>query len=150
VTDLVDSETYVADVALLDRLSAAKLEAEAETVRAEGWKWVEIMPDASYEALSGYRWQPGKRKPLPGKKQPTLDKLQAQRDALAEEYSDEDIAKVAALDEQIAAIEEASLTWSDWQKKHCGAIVSIGYDGSVEITRGLVAPQEGGKGGRGG
>jgi ParB family chromosome partitioning protein len=42
VTDLFESETYLADVALLDRLCAQKLEREGETVRAESWKWVEI------------------------------------------------------------------------------------------------------------
>jgi ParB family chromosome partitioning protein len=144
VTDLFESETYVADVALLDRLCAEKLETEAATVRAEGWKWVEIMPDASYEALSTYGRQSGKRDPLPAKKQKALEKLQAQRDALAEqdEYSDEDAAQIEALDAQIAALEESTLTWSDRQKKHCGATVSIGHDGSVDITRGLIAPAD--------
>jgi ParB family transcriptional regulator, chromosome partitioning protein len=144
ITDLFESDTYVADVALLDRLCAEKLETEAQAVRGEGWKWVEIMPEASYEAMSGYGRQSGKREPLPAKKQTALEKLQQQRDALAEqdEYSDEDAAQIDALDTQIAALEDASLTWSDRQKKRCGAVVSLGHEGRVEITRGLVAPAD--------
>jgi ParB family transcriptional regulator, chromosome partitioning protein len=144
ITDLFESETYVADVVLLDRLCAEKLEAEAQAVRADGWKWVEIMPEVSYEALSGYGRQPGKREPLPAKQQKALEKLLQQRDALAEkeEYSDEDAAQIDALDAQIATLEDASLTWSDRQKKRCGAVVTIGHDGNVEITRGLIAPAD--------
>jgi ParB family chromosome partitioning protein len=144
ITDLFESETYVADAALLDRLCAEKLEAEAQAVRAEGWKWVEIMPEASYEALSGYGRQSGTREPLPAKQQKALEKLQRQRDALAEkeEYSDEDAAQIDALDAQIAALEETALTWSDRQRTRYGAVVTIGHDGSVEITRGLIAPAD--------
>ena len=47
ITDLfrAESESYLTDPALLDRLVNEKLEREAEAVRQEGWKWVEIMPD---------------------------------------------------------------------------------------------------------
>jgi ParB-like chromosome segregation protein Spo0J len=43
VTDLFrnEDEGYLTDPALLDRLVKEKLEAEAETVRQEGWQWVE-------------------------------------------------------------------------------------------------------------
>ncbi len=56
VTDLFqsDDEGYLADPALLDRLCAERLEREAEAIRAEGWKWVQIMPEASYEAVRRY------------------------------------------------------------------------------------------------
>jgi len=144
VTDLFETDTYVADIALIDRLCAEKLEAEAQAVRGESWKWIEIMPEASYEALTGYGRQSGTREPLPAKKQKALEKLQQQRDALAEkeEYSDEDAAQIDVLDAQIATLEDASLTWSDRQKKRCGAVITIGHDGSVEITRGLIAPAD--------
>lgn len=144
ITDLFESETYVADVTLLDRLCAEKLEAEAQAIRAEGWKWVEIMLEVSYESLSGYGRQSGKLEPLPAKQQKLLEKLQQQRDALAEkdEYSDADAAQIDALDAQIATLEDASLTWSDRQKKRCGVVVTIGHDGNVEITRGLIAPAD--------
>src|SRR5208283_5019599 len=47
ITDLFQSRSgsYLTDPALLDRMVSEKLEREADTVRQEGWKWVEIMPD---------------------------------------------------------------------------------------------------------
>jgi ParB family chromosome partitioning protein len=45
--DLFDDENggYFADPALLDRLVLAKLEQEAQAVRAEGWAWVMVTPE---------------------------------------------------------------------------------------------------------
>ena len=48
--DLFESDDggWLQDPALLDSLVAAKLEREAEAVRAEGWRWVEVAPDFPY------------------------------------------------------------------------------------------------------
>ena len=42
-------------MALVDRLVADKLTAEAETIRAEGWKWIEVAPDFAYGHAFGLR-----------------------------------------------------------------------------------------------
>lgn len=44
-----DGGGWFDDPALLERLVREKLEAQAEAVRAEGWKWVEVAPDFSYD-----------------------------------------------------------------------------------------------------
>ena len=146
VTDLFQSETegYLADAALLDRLCAERLEREAEAVRAESWKWVEILPEASYEALRGYGRQQGKPQPMPAKQAKALAKVEAAREALAakDELTDEEAEKLEALDAQAAALAEVPVAWSERQKKRCGAVVSLGYDGELEITRGLIAPAD--------
>ena len=41
--------------ALVDRLVAERLEREAEAVRAEGWKWIEVAPDFPYGHSFGLR-----------------------------------------------------------------------------------------------
>lgn len=43
-----EHEGYLLDPEKLDRLVAEKLEALAEEVRGEGWKWVEINPNVDY------------------------------------------------------------------------------------------------------
>ena len=146
ITDLFQSETegYLADAALLDRLCAERLEREAEAVRQEGWKWVEILPEAAYEALRGYGRQQGKPQPMPAKQAKALAKVEAAREALAakDELTDEEAEKLEALDAQAAALAEVPVAWSERQKKRCGAVVSLGYDGELEITRGLIAPAD--------
>ena len=49
-----DDGGWLQDVALLDRLVTEKLKAEAETIAAEGWKWISVAVDFSYG-----RWNPG-------------------------------------------------------------------------------------------
>jgi ParB family chromosome partitioning protein len=39
---------WLQDVVLVDRLVAEKLEHEAEAIRAEGWKWIEVAPEFAY------------------------------------------------------------------------------------------------------
>jgi ParB family transcriptional regulator, chromosome partitioning protein len=146
VTDLFqsDDEGYLADPALLDRLCAERLEREAEAIRAEGWKWVQIMPEASFEAVRGYGRQHGKPQPMPAKQAKALAKVEAARDALTakDELTDEEADELEALDAEAAALSEPPVAWSERQKKRCGAVVSIGYDGDLDVTRGLIAPAD--------
>ena len=39
----------------VDRLVAEKLEQEAETIRAEGWKWIEVAPEFPHGHTHGSR-----------------------------------------------------------------------------------------------
>ncbi len=146
VTDLfqAEHEGYLADLVLLDRLSSARLEREAEVIRSEGWKWVEIMPDCSYEALRSYGRQRGKPQPTPAKQAKALAKAEAARDKLAEqdELTDEEAEELAELDEQILALTDVPVEWSDRQKKRSGAVVGIGHYGELNVTRGLIAPAD--------
>jgi ParB family transcriptional regulator, chromosome partitioning protein len=146
ITDLFqsDDEGYLTDPALLDRLCAARLEREAEAIGTEGWKWVQIMPEASYEALRGYGRQPGKPQPMPAKQAKALAKIEAAREELAakDELTDEEVDEIEALDREAAALAEPPVEWSDRQKKRCGAVVSLGYDGELDVTRGLIAPAD--------
>src|SRR5262245_42588177 len=43
-----DGGGWLQDVALLDRLAAEKLTAEAEKIAAEGWRWIEVAVDFRY------------------------------------------------------------------------------------------------------
>jgi ParB family chromosome partitioning protein len=59
-----DHDGYLADPALLDSLAADKLEATAESLRAEGWKWVEIMPRLDHSELGKFGSVEPKRQKL--------------------------------------------------------------------------------------
>ncbi|MET4365975.1 ParB family chromosome partitioning protein [Bradyrhizobium sp. LB8.2] len=55
VRDLFDKEStgYMKDEVLLTKLALEKLAAEAEKVKAEGWKWVEHAPSFDYDYKMG-------------------------------------------------------------------------------------------------
>ncbi len=50
-----DDGGWVEDVPRLERLVTDKLKAEAETIAAEGWKWIEVAVDFPYGHTSGMR-----------------------------------------------------------------------------------------------
>jgi ParB family chromosome partitioning protein len=147
ITDLfqTESEGYLTDPALLDRLVNEKLEREAEAVRQEGWSWVEIITDpAGFDALPEFGQVRGKRQPLPAKQAKALAKLERERDSLSEcdDPTCEQVERLDTLDAEIAALSETAFTFSDRQKARAGAIVSFDHRGKLEVMRGLVRPED--------
>ncbi len=76
-----DDGGWLQDPGLLDMLVAERLREEAETVRAEGWRWVEAAPDFAYGHTYGLRGLVGERHEL------TADE-EAAREALVTEYAE--------------------------------------------------------------
>jgi hypothetical protein len=54
----------------------------------------------------------------------------------------DEVARLDALDEEIAALSERTFVWSDRQKARGGAIVSITHDGKLGVMRGLIRPED--------
>ena len=50
-----DDGGWLQDPALLDRLVADKLQAKAESLRDEGWKWIAVATDFPYGHSAGLR-----------------------------------------------------------------------------------------------
>ena len=129
-----DSAGWITDPALLNRLVGEKLEREAESVRAQGWQWVEIVPDVAWDTLRAYdRMQPTPTAP----QQKALDKLYAERDKIDDEDS-EQAEKLFAKIEKL----ESEIAFSAEQKAASGAIVTISDEGEVEIIPGLVRRED--------
>jgi ParB family transcriptional regulator, chromosome partitioning protein len=80
ISDLFKEQNYVVDVALLDRLCAEKPEAEA--VRGEGWKWVEIVTNIDDAPLDAHKRQRGKYEPS-AKEAKRIGKLEAELEELS-------------------------------------------------------------------
>lgn len=147
--DLFDTEDhgYVQDAELLDRLVADKLAAAAEAVKAEGWSWVSVAPDFSYEEKSRFDRVFPDRARLPKKKAALLRKLTAQYDNLAEklEADEHDQRALPALEKvqsRIEALEALTVKWPAKAFAKAGAVITIAHDGSLEILRGLVRPED--------
>ena len=81
-----DDGGWLADPALVDRLVAEKLEADAAAIKAEGWKWVEAMVDLPYGYDEDCRYIEGTLEPPTEVDEARIAELRAEADALEAEW----------------------------------------------------------------
>src|SRR5512145_2009598 len=148
--DLFESDDggWLQDPALLDRLVAAKLEREAETVRTERWKWVEVAPDFPYGHTYGLRRLSGKEVPLTKKEAKARDALKTELDKLEKEYADaEEIpeevdARLGEVETALAEYEQRRVVYDPSEIARAGVFVSIDSSGTLHVERGYVRPED--------
>jgi ParB family chromosome partitioning protein len=143
-----DDGGWLQDAALLDRLVADKLKAEAESVAAEGWKWIEVAVDFPYGHTRALRELAGVESEMTAKERKALQALRTEQAKLEAEYQDaaevpdEVDQRVGEIQEAIEALEERPLTYGADEVKRAGAFVSIGADGRLRVERGFVRPED--------
>jgi ParB family transcriptional regulator, chromosome partitioning protein len=141
--DLFDSEDegYFTDSQLLDRLVLEKLNAATHFVRDEGWQWVEVHTHAPVGLLAQYRRADIMEVALGEEDAGRLSSLGERYDELVAAIADGDesgLAEIDRLADEIAALEEKQLVWSDDEKTRAGVIVTVDRDGQIEVIRGLL------------
>ncbi len=143
-----DDGGWLQDPALLDRLVAEKLEAEAATVRAEGWTWVEVALAFPYGHSRGLRRLAGEPVPLSEAEQATYDALHAEYERLeasepteAEEL-DRVARRLAEIDVELRALEERPLVYETAEVARAGVFVSVDVEGGLQVDRGYVRPED--------
>src|SRR3546814_2636384 len=138
-----NDEGWLQDVALLERLVAAKLTSEDETIKADGWRWIQIAQEFPYGHTGGLRR-------LMGEMQPLSDEAHAQREALRddmaeieERYSDTDEELPEEVDRRLGEIEtelddfeDRPVIYDPAEIARAGAFVSIDGDGRLKAERG--------------
>jgi ParB family transcriptional regulator, chromosome partitioning protein len=143
-----DDGGWLQDPALLDRLVAEKLEREAEAVRAEGWRWVEVAPEFPYGHTYGLRRLSGSEVPLTRKKTKAREALKAELDKIeatyaeAEEIPEEVDARLGEIETALAAFDERPVAYDPAEVARAGAFVSIDGSGSLRIERGYLRPED--------
>ncbi|WP_050385837.1 ParB/RepB/Spo0J family partition protein [Bradyrhizobium pachyrhizi] len=142
--DLFDDENggYFADPALLDRLVLAKLEQEAQAVRAEGWSWMMVTPEFDLRASSGMRRVHPAEPELSAKAQRKLEKLAAEYDELAavaeiETMTEAMQTRIDQLEADMEAL-KGQPVYDPADIAAGGAFVSLGFDGGVRVERGFI------------
>ena len=136
------------DVALLDRLVAEKLTAEAQAVGAEGWKWIEAALDFSYGHGAGLRRVYGQPPETSDEEQAAHETRTDELECLyaahegEEDVPDEAIARIEALEAEIAAFNNRPLAYDPAEVARGGAFVTIDQQGELRVERGFVRPQD--------
>lgn len=148
--DLFDEDRggWLEDAALLDRLVLEKLTAEAERIRAEGWKWVEAAVDLPYGFARGLRQIAPIHTAASEADLAEIALLQAEADALEAEWGDADTipdavdAKLTALDERIGSLAGGSWHYDPADMAIAGVFVTIDRTGALEVEPGWVRAED--------
>lgn len=143
-----DDGGWFEDPALLDRLVTEKLQAEAEMVAVEGWKWIEIALDLPYGYSHGLRSLSGDPAPMTNEEGAAHAKLLAEYRAVEEEYagqddiSDEIDTRLGVLEAEMEKIETRPLIFDPLEIGRAGAFVTLDRYGALAVYRGYVRPED--------
>ncbi len=148
VRDLFTEEGggFFEDAALLDRLALERLNAIADEVRAEGWKWVEAHLDFPYS--HGLRREYPRQVPLSETDQMRHEALRREWDDIAEQYEgDEEVpddveTRFNELEAAIEQFSERQRVFDPDVIARSGAFVSLDRDGDPQIERGFVRAED--------
>ncbi len=143
-----DDGGWLQDVGLLERLVAEKLDRDAEAVRAEGWKWVEVATDFPYGHTYGLRSIIGESAALTDEEQATVTALQAEAAELEETYAaaeelPEDVdQRFGEIETALGAFEDRPTVYDPAEIGRAGVFVSIDGSGKLRIERGYVRAED--------
>lgn len=140
-----DEGVFLLDAELLDRLVKDKLEAFADVVRAEGWKWVEAANELDYEARGAFRTRRPAPLPLSEEAEAEQRRLSAEYESLFDENDEPDeetSERLDAIEARIAELGDTQCAYTPDVLAIAGAFVTIGEDGEPEVLRGIVRPED--------
>ena len=143
-----DRGGWITDAALLERLVAERMEREAETIRAEGWRWVGIGQEAQAAAWNLRRVWPNKVA-LSAEDDARRSELAARHDEIAEQHNgsgddlpDDVAAELDRIETELAELEAREEAWRPEDVAIGGVILTIAVDGSLRIDRGYVRAED--------
>ena len=143
-----DDGGWLQDPALLDRLVIEKLQAEAETLRPEGWKWIAVACDFPYGHTAGLRRLTGETVELTDEEDASLTALKAEQDALEAQYAeaddlpDEVDQRLGEIETAITALDDRPVRYDPAEIARAGVFVSIDSEGALRVERGFVRPED--------
>ncbi|RVB80643.1 DNA-binding protein [Mesorhizobium sp. M6A.T.Cr.TU.014.01.1.1] len=143
-----DDGGWLQDAALLDRLVAEKLKADAEAIAAEGWKWIEVAVSFPFDAMRGLREVSGTPLDLTAEEQATIEALNAEYAKLeaayedADELPDEVDLRLGEIETALANFDERPVQFDAADIAIAGVFISINADGSLSVNRGFVRPED--------
>ena len=139
-----DDGGWLQDPGLLDRLVGEKLHREADAIRAEGWKWVEVSIDFPYGHTYGLRRIAGEQVALTDAEAAAAEALRAEYDRLEQDHADADELpeevdqRLGEIETALAALDERPVKYDPAEVARAGAFVSIDGAGTLRVERGYV------------
>jgi ParB family chromosome partitioning protein len=147
--DLFDDSNsgYVSDLTLLNKLVSEKLETIAAELRAEGWKWVEIMPELDWKVLQPYKQVHRETVEMTPEEDARIDELSQRLEAFEQLAEEQDLTaeqqtEVEGIQSEIDALQDRPDVFKSEDITRAGCVVAIGYRGEIDVRRGWVKPED--------
>lgn len=143
-----DDGGWLQDAALLETMVTEKLNEEAEAIRAEGWKWIEVGTDFPYGHTYGMRRIRGEAEPMSDEEDATYAALKAEYEKLevdhaeADELPEEVDARLGEIETAMEALQDRPIRFEKDDLAIAGAFVSIDGSGGLRVERGYVRPED--------
>ena len=143
-----DDGGWLQDAALLDRLVAEKLEAEAEAIRAEGWKWVVVAVQLAYGQMGQMDELDPVETPLTDEQKARIGELQSEMEAMEAEYGslaelpNEVAARLEEVEEELDELLNPEPVYAAADMARAGVFISLDEGGALCIDRGYVRPED--------
>jgi ParB family chromosome partitioning protein len=143
-----DNGGWLQDAALLERLATEKLKHEAETIAAEGWKWINAAIDFPYGHTNGLRRISGQAAELSEEEGATYDALRAEYDRIESEYAESDDLpdevdqRLAEIEIALGAFDDRPIAYDPADIARAGVFLSIDSEGGLRVERGYLRPED--------
>jgi ParB family chromosome partitioning protein len=143
-----DDGGWLQNPALLDRLVAEKLGHESDSVRSEGWKWIEVAIDLPYGHAYGLRQIAGEPIAMSEEEVATAEALRAECERLEQDHSNTDELpeevdqRLGEIETALAALDERPVRYDPDEIGRAGVFVSIDGSGVLRVERGYVRPED--------
>ncbi len=144
-----DRGGWLQDVTLLDRMVVEKLQAAAEAIAAEGWKWIEATVDLPYGVAQGLRRIRATGPVLTEEEQTRYDALQTEFAAIEESHGDspddlpEDVdRRLGEIEAALDAFHNRPAEFDPADVARAGVFVTIDSAGELRVERGFIRPED--------
>ncbi|WP_119165628.1 ParB/RepB/Spo0J family partition protein [Algihabitans albus] len=143
-----DDGGWLQDAALLETMVGEKLEKEAEAIRREGWKWVEVGTDFPYGHTYGMRRIVGEAELMSDEEQESYAALKAEYEKLEDDYAEADELpeevdeRLGEIETAMEALQDRPVRFETEEHAIAGAFVSIDGSGRLRVERGYVRPED--------
>ena len=123
-----DDGGWLQDAGLLETMVGEKLEREAEAIRGEGWRWVEVSTDFPYGHTYGMRRIVGEAEPMSDEEAASYEALKAEYEKLEEDHADADElpddvdVRLGEIETAMEALQERPIRFEDEDRAIAGRI----------------------------
>lgn len=143
-----DDGGWLQDAALLETMVSEKLNEEAEAIRSEGWKWIEVATDFPYGHTYDLRRIRGEAEPMSDEEDKTYAALKAEHEKVEDDYADADElpeevdARLGEIETAMEALQDRPIHFESEVYAISGAFVSIDGLGTLRVERGYVRAED--------